>query len=57
MNQPRRVRAKVTRTVTEIAIIELTRSGEFSEYIEHIEELDMDDIEIVNIRSVISEHD
>lgn len=57
MNQPRRVRAKVTRTVTEIAIIELTRSGEFSEYIEHIEELEEHDVEINSIHSVISEHD
>lgn len=57
MNQPRRVRAKITRTVTEYAIIELTRSGEFAEYIEHVEELGMDDVEIINIRSVISEHD
>lgn len=55
--RPRRVRAKITRTVTEIAVITLTRNGEFDEYIEHIEEIEMDDVEVHNIRSVISEHD
>lgn len=55
--KPRRVVAKVTRTITEIAVITLTRSGEFDEYIEHIEELEMHDIEVENIRSIISEHD
>lgn len=55
--KPRKVRAKITRTVTEIAIITLTRGGDFDEYVEFVEEIEMDDVEIHGIRDVISEHD
>jgi len=54
--KPRRVKAKITRTVTEIAIVLLDRDGNVEEYEEMHEELDMHDIEVHDIRAVLSVH-
>jgi hypothetical protein len=54
--KPRRVKAKITRTVTEIAIILLSRNGEVEEYEEQHEELDSEVEEVIEIRSVLSVH-
>lgn len=56
--KPRRVKAKITRVVTEIAIITLSRTGDIDEYIEHVEELECGEItDLHDIHSVISYHD
>lgn len=55
--KPRRVTAVVTRTVTELATVTLTRHGEFDEYIETLDEIELLDIEVKSIRTVLSEHD
>lgn len=56
-NKPRKVIAKITRTVTEIATVTLTRSGEVDELVEVHDELEIHDIEIDSIRTILSEHD
>ena len=56
MIRPKKVRAKITRVVTEIATVYLDRGGCVDEYEECIEELDMEDIEVIEIRSVITSH-
>ena len=38
--KPRRVKAKITRTVTEWAIVTLDRQGNVDEYVEHLEEIE-----------------
>ncbi|GFZ72960.1 Uncharacterized protein ALO70_02002 [Pseudomonas amygdali pv. eriobotryae] len=56
--KPRRVKAKITRVVTEIAIITLDRHGNVDEYIEHVEELECGDItDLHAVHSVLSWHD
>ncbi len=55
--KPRRAKVKLTRTVTEIALVLLDRDGNVEEYEETFDELDMDDIEVLSIQSVISVHD
>ncbi len=56
--KPRRVKANITRVVTEIAIITLDRQGGVYEYIEHVEELECVDIcEVHSIHTVLSYHD
>lgn len=55
--KPKRVVAVVTRTVTEIATVTLTRHGEFEEYIETLDEVELVDIDIKSVRTVLSEHD
>lgn len=56
--KPCRVKAKITRTVTEIAVVTLDRQGNVSEYIEHIEELECGEIhELHHIQTVLSEHE
>jgi hypothetical protein len=56
--KPRRVKAKITRVVTEIAIITLDRQGNVDEYIEHVEELECGEIsEVHDIHTVLSYHD
>jgi hypothetical protein len=53
--RPRRAKVKLTRTVTEIAIVLMDREG-FVEEIEEVhEELDFD-VEIHDIRSILSVH-
>lgn len=54
--QPRRVKAKITRTVTEIAIVTLDRQGHVEEIEDIHDELDCDDIELQSILSVLSVH-
>ncbi|MBA6133268.1 hypothetical protein [Pseudomonas juntendi] len=56
--KPRRVKAKITRTVTELAIITLDRQGNVDEYIEHLEELECGEIsEVHAVHNVLSWHD
>jgi hypothetical protein len=56
--KPRRVKAKITRTVTELAIVTLDRNGNISEFEETIEELEhVDVMEVHSIRDVLSYHD
>ena len=56
--KPRRVKAKITRTVVEWAIIDLDRNGNLSEFVETIEEIEhIDVMELHGIDRVISYHD
>ena len=50
--KPKRVKAKITRLVTEWAIVTLDRHGNLDEYVEHV-----DVMELHIIHSVLSEHD
>jgi len=52
--KPRRVKAKITRTVTEIAIVLLDNNGGIEEVEDVIDVLDYDDCIVHEIRSVIS---
>ncbi len=54
--KPRRVKAKITRTVTEIAIVLLDRKGMVEEIEDVHETIDYDDVELVDIRTVLSVH-
>ena len=54
--KPRRVKAKITRTVTEIAIVLLDRDGNIEEFEETHDELDCEDLELIDIRAVLSVH-
>ncbi len=54
--KPRRVRAKITRQVTEIATILLDKDGNVEEYGDLIEELDYEDVDIISIHSILSVH-
>lgn len=54
MSKSRRVKAKITRTVTEIATVLLDRDGNCDEVEEIHEELDCDDVEIKDIKVVLS---
>lgn len=56
MPSPRRAKVKLTRTVTEIAIVVFDRNGFVEEVEEVHEELDFDDVEIHDIRTVLSVH-
>ena len=53
---PRQVRAKITRTVTEIVIATLARDGSVEEVNEILEEMEMHDVNIDSIHSVLSVH-
>lgn len=53
---PRIAKAKITRTVTEVAIVQLGRDGRIEDVLETIEVLDFDDAEVVDVRSVLSVH-
>ncbi len=56
--KPRRVKAKITCLVIEIAIVDLDRNGNLAEYVESVEEIEhVDVIDLHNIHSVISHHD
>ena len=51
-------KAKITRLVTEWAIVTLDRHGNLDEYVEHVEEIEhVDVMELHIIHSVLSEHD
>lgn len=54
--KPRRVKAKITRAVTEIAIVLLDNNGLVEEIEEILEEIYYDDIELINIQSILSVH-
>lgn len=54
--KPRRVKAKITRTVTEIAIVLLDRAGNVEDVEDVHDELDYDDVELCDIRTVLSVH-
>ena len=54
--KPRRVKAKITRTVTEVAIVTLDRDGNVEEVEEVMEEFDYDVTEIHSIQTVLSVH-
>ena len=52
----KRVKAKITRTVTEIAIVLLDKDGMIEEYEEFVEELDWEDGVVNEIKTVFSVH-
>ena len=54
--KPKRVKAKITRTVTEIVICTLDRYGCVEEVEEFVEELDYEVIDVHAIQSVLSVH-
>ena len=54
--KPRRAKVKLTRTVTEIAMVLLDKDGNVEEYEELHEELGYDDCEVLSIISTISIH-
>lgn len=51
--KPRRVKAKITRTVTEIAFVLLDRDGNVDE-VEEAELIDYDDAEVKDIITVLT---
>jgi hypothetical protein len=55
--KPKRVKARITRTVTEYATVTLDKHGAIDELLETHEELFSDDINLIDVRSVISVHD
>lgn len=55
--KPRRVKAKITRVVTEMAVVSLDRAGNIDELFETLEEIESDDYELIRIDSVLSYHD
>lgn len=54
--KPRRVKAKISRTVTEIAIVLLDKDGNLEEVEETMDELDWEDGEVLDIRTILTEH-
>lgn len=54
--KPRKVKAKITRTVTEIAMVYLDRDGNVEEIDEVLDELDCDDIDVKDIQCILSIH-
>ncbi|HDY87298.1 MAG TPA: hypothetical protein ENH82_04175 [bacterium] len=54
--KPRRVKAKITRTVIEIAIVILDKDGMVEEVEDVHDELDFDDAEVIDIRTILSVH-
>lgn len=54
--KPRKVKAKITRVVTEIAIVYLNSDGYVDEYEECHEELNSEVTELHEIRTVLSVH-
>lgn len=55
-SKPRRAKVKLTRTVTEIAIVLLDKDGNVEEIDDIAEELDWDNCTVDSIVSVISTH-
>ena len=53
----KRVKARITRTVTEYATVTLDKHGAVDELIEVHEELFSDDINLIDVRDVLSLHD
>lgn len=56
MIKPRRAKVKLTRVVTEIAIVTLDRDGNIEEIEDIHEELDWCDADCLDIRSILSVH-
>lgn len=54
--KPRRVKAKITRTVTEIAMVLLDRDGNIEEVEEVHDELDMHESSVDSVITVLSVH-
>lgn len=54
--KPRRAKAKITRTVTEVAIVLLDKDGNIEEVEEVHEELDWDEGRVESIHTVLSVH-
>ena len=54
--KPRKVKATITREVTEVAIIYLDRDGNVEEYEEQHQELNSEVTDILHIREVLSVH-
>jgi hypothetical protein len=54
--RPRIVKARITRTVTEIAIITLDRDGMVESVDDICDEIDYDNVEIVSIHSTMAVH-
>lgn len=55
--KPRLVRARITRTVTELAIVTLDKHGCVDEFIETLDEIETVEIDLRSVDSVISYHD
>jgi predicted transcriptional regulator len=53
---PKKVKAKITRTVVETAIVTLDKHGNVDEFVETFEELDHEVTDVMDIISVISFH-
>ena len=53
MDKPKKVKANITRTVTEIAIVTLYRDGTIDDIIDICEEIDCDDLELVSTIAVL----
>lgn len=56
MSKPKLVKAKITRTVTEIAIVKLDKHGDVEEFQETYNELECEVTELHSILSVLSIH-
>lgn len=56
MEKPRVVKAKISRTVTEIATVILDRDGNIEEIQDIHEEIEWDNGELQDIRTVITTH-
>lgn len=56
IGKPRVVKAKITRTVTEIGTVILDRDGNIEEIQEIHEEIEWDNGELLDIRTVLTEH-
>jgi len=54
--KPRIVKAKITRTVTEIATVVLDREGNIEEINDIHEELEWDNGDLLDVRTVLTEH-
>lgn len=57
IEKPRQVRARITRVVTELAVVKLDRGGSIEELIEVIEEIETVEIDLRSIDSVMNYHD
>jgi len=54
--RPRRVKARISRNVVEVATVLLDRNGNVEEVEEVHEEIDCDDIELHDVRTILSVH-
>jgi len=56
VNKPRVVKAKISRTVTEIATVILDRDGNIEEVQDIHEEIEWNDGDLLDIRTVLTTH-